>query len=149
MKGFRDRTGHAQIVGGMRNFRDLEVWRKAHRTTLVVYKVSDAFPRTEMYGLTSQMRRAASSVGANIAEGCGSDSQMEFGRYLFNAMKSATELEYHLLLARDLGMLPEESFSRVQRMVAETRRMLAALIRTVRPRPFIPDTSYLIPETGS
>ena len=89
----------------MRSFHELLVWQKAHQLTLNVYVASRGFPREELYGLTSQIRRAASSVAASIAEGCGRDGNNEFRRFLEIAMGSASELEYHLLLARDLQLL--------------------------------------------
>ncbi len=89
----------------MRSFHELLVWQKVHQLTLNVYVASRGFPREDLYGLTSQIRRAASSVAANIAEGCGRDGNNEFRRFLEIAMGSASELEYHLLLARDLQLL--------------------------------------------
>jgi four helix bundle protein len=92
----------------MRDFRELKVWRKAHELTLDVYRVTRAFPKEETYGLTSQIRRAAASVGANIAEGSGKNSRSDFARYLQIAIGSASELEYHLLLAKDLCYVDAE-----------------------------------------
>jgi four helix bundle protein len=85
----------------MRDFRELKVWHKAHQLTLAVYSATKTFPRDELYGLTSQIRRAAVSIGANIAEGAGKNSPAEFGRFLQIALGSASELEYHLLLSGD------------------------------------------------
>ena len=89
----------------MKNFRDLEVWRKAHELTLEIYRSTDCFPKQELYGLTSQMRRCSASIGANIAEGCGRSNNGDFHRFLQQAMGSGSELEYHVLLAFDLGFL--------------------------------------------
>jgi four helix bundle protein len=89
----------------MQSFRNIKVWEKAHALTLQIYKVSKSFPKEELFALTSQMRRASASVGANIAEGVCRKGDGEFGRFLFIAMGSASELEYHLLLARDLEHL--------------------------------------------
>jgi four helix bundle protein len=89
----------------MQDFRKLKVWGKVHAVTLHVYRCTAVFPRNEMFGLTSQMRRAAASMGANVAEGCGRDGDPELARFLQIAMGSASELEYHLLLARDLQLL--------------------------------------------
>ena len=113
----------------MRDFRELKVWEKAHSMTLDVYKVTQGFPKEELYGLTSQMRRSAASVGANIAEGCGKLSKPDFARFLQTATGSASELEYHLLLARDLGYLENESYLKLTDRVAEIKRMLTGLIR--------------------
>ena len=123
----------------MRDFRNIDVWKKSHALTLLIYKMTAAFPKEETYGLTSQIRRASSSIGANIAEGCGSDSDPEFARYLPNAMKSATELEYHLLLARDLDLLAPDKYSEVEPMITEVKRMLASFIRKLRPRTEWPE----------
>ncbi len=94
----------------MKDFKELKVWEKAHALTLAVYQGTRCFPREEIYGLTSQLRRAASSVAANIVEGCGRRSDGEFTRFLQIARGSASELEYHLLLARDLHLLSESAF---------------------------------------
>ena len=83
----------------------LKVWQKAHQLTLKVYRITAAFPREELYGLTSQLRRACSSIAANLAEGCGRNGDMEFARFCSMAMGSASELEYHLLLAKDLKLI--------------------------------------------
>ncbi len=84
------------------DFKKLKVWGKAHELTLAVYMITRGFPREEVYGLSNQMRRAAASIGANIAEGCGRGSDAELKRFVQIARASANELEYHLLLARDL-----------------------------------------------
>ena len=112
----------------MQNFRNLKVWEKAHAVTLDVYKTTSSFPKTELYGLTSQMRRASASIGANIAEGSCRKGDREFGRFLQMAMGSASELEYHVLLARDLELLQSSDFDRLTNGVMEVKRMLASLI---------------------
>ena len=84
----------------MKDFHDLLVWRKAHALTLAVYRLTAGFPRAEMYGLTSQLRRSSSSIPANLAEGCGRSGDGELYRYCSIAMGSASETEYHLLLAQ-------------------------------------------------
>lgn len=89
----------------MKTFRDLQVWHKAHRLVLDAYRATNSFPKQEMFGLTSQTRRAAVSIAANIAEGCGKRGNGKFQRFLNIATGSASELEYHILLARDLGFL--------------------------------------------
>jgi four helix bundle protein len=89
----------------MRDFREFKVWERSHHLTLAVYKATSSFPREELYGLTSQIRRARSSIPANIAGGCGRRGDAELSRFLLIAMGSANELEYHLLLARDLDYL--------------------------------------------
>jgi len=104
----------------MTDFKQLKVWRKAHEMTLDTYRVTAAFPREEMYGLTSQLRRAAASIGANIAEGCGRRSDGEMCRFLQIARGSASETEYHFLLARDLHLLAEKDFQMLTRKARRT-----------------------------
>ncbi len=111
----------------MRNYKDLMVWEKAHRLTLAIYKETTVFPREERYGLTSQVRRASSSIPANMAEGCGRRSDGEMGRFVQIAMGSGAELSYHLLLCRDLGFLGIAEFSRLSADLEEVMRMLSAL----------------------
>jgi four helix bundle protein len=112
----------------MRDFHKLAVWEKSHALTLALYRATRAFPRDEIYGLTSQLRRAASSIPANIAEGCGRDGDAELARFLRIAAGSASELEYHLLLARDLVYLAEAEYDGALRKVTEVKRMLTGLI---------------------
>ncbi|MEK7246946.1 MAG: four helix bundle protein [Chloroflexota bacterium] len=118
----------------MRDFRDLDVWKKSHALALEAYTITRPFPKEELYGLVSQIRRCASSVPANIAEGCGADSDAEFARFLTIAMRSATELEYHLLLARDLDLLSSDVHSGMEQRVVEVKKMLTSFIRKMRPR---------------
>ncbi|HLF77604.1 MAG TPA: four helix bundle protein, partial [Dehalococcoidia bacterium] len=94
----------------MRDFRKLDVWDRAHKLTLSIYSVTGSYPRDEVYGLTSQTRRAASSIPANIAEGCGRESNADLARFLHIAFGSASELEYHLILARDLEYITQADF---------------------------------------
>jgi len=105
---------------------------KAHAVTLDVYHASRTFPKDELYGLTSQMRRASASIGANIAEGSCRKGDCEFGRFLQIAMGSASELEYHLLLAHDLGLLGKPDHLRLESEVIEVKRMLASLIQKLK-----------------
>jgi four helix bundle protein len=115
----------------VKNFRDLIVWEKAHKLTLNAYLATRSFPREELYGLTSQIRRCATPVAANIAEGCGKRSNADFGRFLGIAAGSASELEYHFLLARDLQFLDSERHEPLEAAVVEVKRMLASLIRKI------------------
>ena len=116
----------------MQDFRNLKVWEKAHALTLDVYRVSKSFPREEMYGLTSQVRRASVSIGSNIAEGSCRKGDAEFARFLQMAAGSASEVEYQLLLARDLEFLKIVDYQRVSNEVVEVKRMLAALMQKLR-----------------
>jgi four helix bundle protein len=110
-----------------RNFRELKVWEKSHQLTLNAYQRTTSFPRDEVFGLTSQIRRSASSVPANIAEGCGCGGG-DLPRFCRIAAGSASELQYHLLLARDLGFLDMTSYSDLERQATEVERMLASFI---------------------
>jgi four helix bundle protein len=115
----------------MKDFRDLKVWEKAHAPTLACYEATKPFPREEIFALVSQIRRAASSIPANIAEGCGRRGNAELRRFLQVAMGSANELEYHLLLSKDLGYLRPDLHENLEPRVHEVKRMLASLIRKV------------------
>jgi four helix bundle protein len=112
----------------------LQVWERAHRLTLDVYGATRVFPKEEMYGLTNQLRRAASSIPANIAEGCGRNGDTELARFLDIAMGSTTELDYHLILARDLGYLQLAHYERLATEVDGVSRMLAAFIARLRKK---------------
>lgn len=116
----------------MKDFRGLKVWEKAHALTLAIYKATEAFPKQEMYSLTSQIRRAVVSIPTNIAEGCGKSGDSDFGRYLQIAMGSASELEYLLLLSHDLCYLADSDYQRIINDVVEVRKMLNALIQRVK-----------------
>ena len=115
----------------MKNFRDLLVWQKSHQLTLNAYRDTSSFPADERFGLTSQIRRSAASIPANIAEGCGRRGNPEFHRFLQMAMGSASEVEYHFLLARDLQYLETDQYEFLNSQVAEVKRMLAALLLRV------------------
>ena len=113
----------------VKDFHELKVWQKAHQLTLAVYRVTAGFPREELYGLTSQLRRACSSIGANLAEGCGRHGDAEFARFCSLAMGSASEMEYHLLLARDLKLINSKDYEAMNQRATELKRMLTALMR--------------------
>ncbi|MEP7136853.1 MAG: four helix bundle protein [Chloroflexota bacterium] len=116
----------------MKDFRTLKVWEKAHALTLTIYKATEGFPKQELYSLTNQIQRAAVSIPANIAEGCGKDSDAELKRYFTIAMGSASELEYLLLLAHDLGYIQENIYQPMQTDLVETRKMLNAFIQRLK-----------------
>ncbi len=104
------------------------MWQRAHHLTLACYQVTRAFPKEERFGLVSQIRRCASSIGANIAEGCGRDTSKEFRRFVSIATGSVTELRNHLVLCRDLGILDGGDFADLDREAETVRRMLAGLL---------------------
>jgi len=119
----------------MRDYSRLEVWELAHRFVLDLYTTTKLYPADERYGLTSQTRRAAASIPANIAEGCGRSSKVDFARFLDIAAGSASEVEYHLLLAKDLGYLPEEQHSHLSECVRRVKKMLHAYSQAIRRNP--------------
>jgi four helix bundle protein len=121
----------------MKDFRRLKVWEKVHHLTLDIYKDTTRFPREELYGLTSQMRRSSASMGMNIAEGCGKQGNNELHRFLHIASGSASELDYQLLLARDLNYLTCEDYRRIDQGLLEVRKMLTALIQKVGTDRFV------------
>ena len=116
----------------MKDFRTLKVWEKAHALTLAIYKAMEKFPKQEMYALTSQIQRAAVSIPTNIAEGCGKDSDAELKRYFVIAMGSASELEYLLLLAHDIGYLQTDIYQSMTKDLVEIRKMLNAFIQKLK-----------------
>jgi len=113
----------------MKDFRQLKVWERAHQLTLAVYRVTTTFPRDETYGLSSQMRRAASSIPSNIAEGCGRDGDAELSRFCQVARGSASELEYQILLARDLELIQPAQYEQLTQGAVQIKRMLTVLVQ--------------------
>ena len=113
----------------MKDFRDLKVWEKSHQLALEIYRVTSNFPKHELYGVTSQLRRAATSVPTNIAEGCGRKTDKDFSRFIEIAFSSACEVEYLLLLAKDLGYLESANASRITDNLIEVKRMLSSFIQ--------------------
>ena len=111
----------------MKDFRELQVWQKAHRLTLAVYQLTATFPREELYGITSQLRRCACSIPANLAEGCGRNGDAELARFCSIAAGSASELEYHLLLAKDLKLIKPKDHEELSQRTTELKKMLTAL----------------------
>jgi len=118
----------------MKDFRNLLVWRKSHELTLKIYKATGKYPSHEVYGLTSQVRRAVSSIPTNIAEGCGKSTDSEFARFLGFSMASASEVEYQLLLAHDLNYMDDAEYKTMNESVIEIKRMLTTLIKTVQKK---------------
>ena len=116
----------------MRDFHSLKVWQKAHQLTLRVYNATKTFPKDELYGLTSQVRRSATSIPTNVAEGCGRSGEAELARFLNIAMGSASELEYQLLLARDLKLLDADEHQSLSGDVIEVKRMLTSLVQKLK-----------------
>lgn len=117
----------------MKDFRQFTVWTKAHHLALSIYEDTNGFPRTEVFGLTNQIRRAAYSIPTNIAEGCGRNVDGDFARFLEIAMGSASETEYLILLSHDLGMMKDSLYKENLSSVVEVKNLLYALIKKVKP----------------
>jgi four helix bundle protein len=111
----------------MRNFQKLEVWKKSHRFTLAIYRLTANFPSGERYGLTSQLQRASASIGANLAEGCGRETGADYKRFVQMAAGSACEVEFHLILAKDLSLIDKQTYEALNNDINEIKRMLCGL----------------------
>lgn len=118
----------------MQDYRKLSVWGKSHQLVLLVYEATGSVSERKFPGLTSQLRRAAASIPANIAEGCGHTGSRELARFLGIAVASSFELAYHLQLAADLGMLTKSDFARLDARTEQVKRMLSSLLVKVRQR---------------
>lgn len=116
----------------MKDFRSLLVWEKSNQLTLAIYKVTNSFPKEELYGLTSQIRRASSSIAINIAEGCGRGSDADFARFLQMTFGSASETEYFLILCFELGYITSDVYERKIFLIQEVKKMLAKLMSSIR-----------------
>ncbi len=116
----------------MQDFKKLNVWQKAHLLAIATYRATETFPKDELHGLTSQIRRSCVSIPANIAEGCGREGRTELNRFLQIALGSTTELEYHLLLASELKFLNQKNYERLNDQVGEIRKMLISLTKKVK-----------------
>lgn len=112
----------------MRDYKKYDIWKLSHLLTLEVYKITESFPKEEIFGLTSQIRRASSSIGINIVEGCGRGSDEDFKRFLRNASGSAFEVEYILLLSKDLNYISEEKFLELSPKAEELKIKISKLI---------------------
>ena len=115
----------------MQDYRQINVWKKSHKLALAIYKLTEAFPSSEKYGLISQVRRSAYSIPMNIAEGRSKNSEKEFARFLDIALGSAGELDYQLLLAKDLGLIDSNCYSEYYSELTEIRKMLNAYRQSI------------------
>jgi four helix bundle protein len=116
----------------MKDFRQFAIWQRSHQLTLTIYTLTKRFPHDERYGLTTQLRRSAASIPANIAEGCGRDSEAELKRFLDIAHGSASETDYHLNLAADLGYLNAAEYRPLATEISELKRMIGAFARKLK-----------------
>lgn len=123
-----------KIESREKGFRKLIVWQRAHQMALLIYKLTDEFPKSEVYGLTSQLRRASVSVPANIAEGYGHGPGREgqIGRYLNIAQGSLSEVEYYLILSLDLNFIDQEKYQQAEALRAEVGYLLYRLVQKIR-----------------
>lgn len=112
----------------MRDYKKYTVWQKSHQLTLDVYKATTLFPKEELFGLTSQIKRASSSIPMNIAEGCGRNSDKDFCRFLYIAFGSANELEYQIILSVDLKFIDGTIGHPILIQIEEVKKMLNGLI---------------------
>jgi len=115
----------------MSDYRQLKVWERAHTLTLKIYKITDDFPKSELYGLVSQIRRASSSIPINIAEGCGSLHKKEFVRYLSIARSSINELDYELLLSKDLNYINGDTYNELLLEIKSIQKMINGLMKSI------------------
>ena len=132
----------------MQDFKKLDVWRKSHELVVLIYRAIPTGSERRYPGLGAQLRRSASSVPANIVEGCGHSSEREFARFLQMAVASANEVLYHLLLARDLGMLQSAAFARLEARGEQVKKMLVGLLRHVRTAPTRPSQTSSPPSAN-
>ncbi len=116
----------------MQDFHKLKVWEKSHQITLGIYRVTNNFPKEEVYGLVSQIRKSSASIATNIAEGCGRETNGDMKRFLYIAMGSASETEYHLLLAKDLGYLSVSDYDSLNQEISGIKQMLTSLIKKLK-----------------
>ena len=116
----------------MKDFKELEIWKRSHKLTIEIYRATQKFPKEEIYGLTSQIRRAVSSIPTNIAEGCGRRMNAELANFLNIASGSASEVEYEILLAEELGYIAKEQSEAWTREISEIRSMLAAYMKKLK-----------------
>jgi four helix bundle protein len=116
----------------MKNFKNLNVWRKGIDLVVNVYKKSKQFPKEEIYGLTSQIKRSAISIPSNIAEGSGRNSDKDFNRFLDISLGSSFELETQLIIAHELEFLSDNDFNELNEKVIEEQRMITGLQKTLK-----------------
>lgn len=118
----------------MLNFKDLAIWQRSHKLTIEIYRATQSFPKEEVYGLTSQIRRAVSSIPTNIAEGCGRRTNAELTNFLNIASGSASEVEYEILLAKEIGYITAEQYDTWTKEISEIRSMLAAYMKKLKEK---------------
>lgn len=115
----------------MKDFRNLSAWQKGHKLAIIIYKKTKNYPKEEVYGITSQLRRAIVSIPTNLAEGCGRGSDKDFAKFVQIAIGSASESEYLILLSNELGYIDKDEYEELTKSVCEIKRMLTALIKNL------------------
>ena len=115
----------------LKNYKELNVWQKSYALCLHIYKITKGFPKDEIYGLTSQIRRSAVSIPSNIAEGYGGKTTLEYVRFLYIAYGSVCELETQTMISGDLSYMEKESLGKLKGEVGDIERMLKALIKSL------------------
>ena len=115
----------------MNNYKELKIWQKSVDLAVRIYEITKEFPKEELYGLTSQIRRSSSSIPTNIAEGCGRNSNPEMRRFLIISSGSSSELEYQLLLARDLNYISDIIYKELSDLVIQIRKMIYSFIQNL------------------
>lgn len=116
----------------MRDFKTLQIWESSHKLTLDVYELTASFPKEEVFGLTSQLRRSVASVPTNIAEGCGRNSDADTAHFIQIAIGSLCETEYHLILARDLGYIDNVSYESLSERITILRKQMIRYCEVLR-----------------
>ena len=111
----------------MRDFKKYDIWKLSHQFTLEIYALTEKFPQKEIYGIISQIRRASTSIPTNISEGCGRDSDAEFNRFLTIALGSASEVEYLLILSKDLNFISKITFEKLDKDINTIKRKIYTL----------------------
>lgn len=116
----------------MQDYKKIKIWERTHSITLVIYQLTASFPKEETYGLTSQLRRSIASIPANIAEGAGRNTKLDFAHFLNIALGSVNESSYHLLLSKDLEYIDLNNYNKLNEELEELKAMLIGFINAVR-----------------
>ena len=136
-------TPSQKSLAPARSFTDLIAWKEGHQLALLIYKVTEGFPKHELFGLTSQIRRAAVSITSNLAEGFGRPSKPDKIHFYYISLSSVYEIQNQGLLARDIGYLSKEHFKDIADRSVRVAKLINSLIRSIK----LPATSYQLPAT--
>ena len=119
------------VIRGVKNHKDLEVWKKSIEFVTSIYRITKLFPQEEIYGLTNQLRRAAVSVPSNLAEGAARKSKVEFKQFLHVALGSLSEVETQLIISKNIRYINTDSFKKLNEELVTIRKMLIGLIKSI------------------